>query len=172
MEEIIVLSELKKIEKMANEKKKATNKAKALVNDAKARYIKQKTRAKSKKAAVEKDTVLNSDRFKVLEIYDRFEDIQECYGLEMITEAERDRLEALWEERENIKNQTEDGIYKDLVTEALDMACNYILEIWHDEIYDAEQLKKKFDKQVKQAEEEYKALVEKENETYKKLMGA
>ncbi len=172
MEKNILLDELKKIEKEATEKKKAINKAVSAVTDAKARYIKQKTRARSKKAALEKDAVLNSDRFKVLEDYDRFKDIQEAYGYDFITEAERDRLEALWEEREGIRNQTEDGIYKDLVTEALDMACNYILEIWHDEIYDAEQLKKKFDKQVKQAEEEYKALVEKENETYKKLMGA
>lgn len=170
MEEFILLSEVEEAEKEARKKKKARNRAIGLVNDAKARHIKQKTRARSKKAAMEKDAVLNSDRFKVLKDYERFEDIQDSYGWGLIAEAERDRLEELWKEREQIRSNTEDGIYQDLVTEVLDMACNYILEIWHDEIYDAEQLRKRFEKQVKQAEEECQAIKQKEELVYKNIM--
>ena len=98
---------------------KARNKASFIIEDAKARYIKSKTHARSKKLALEKDAVLSSAKFKVLEDYYRFEDIQESYGYDMISEKERDRLEMLWQEREEIRSKTTDGVYQDEVTEIL-----------------------------------------------------
>lgn len=133
------------------------------------RYIKEKTRARSKKAAEERDEILNSPRFKVLEQYDRFEDIQESYGWDFITEAERDRLEELWEEREQIRNHTDDGIYSDLVTEALDRADSAVFELWQEEIDDGEYIRKEFNKQQKKAEEEAEAWMKRQEESMRRV---
>ncbi len=123
---MIMQKELDEAKKKADEIIKARNRACAVIEDAKKRYIKEKTRAKSKKAAEERDGILKSPRFDALYLYERKEDIQEAYGWDAITEAERDRLEALWEERENIKNHVEDGIYRDEVTKALNDAWGYL----------------------------------------------
>ena len=97
---------------------KARNKALALITDVQARYVKEKTRARSKKAAMEKEAVLNSPRYQCLNIYDRKEDIQNDYGYDAITASERDRLEELWDEREEVRSKKDDdGYYKDDVTE-------------------------------------------------------
>lgn len=133
------------------------------------RYIKEKTRARSKKAAEERDEILNSPRFKVLEQFDRFEDIQESYGWDFITEAERDRLEELWEEREQIRNHTDDGIYSDLVTEALDRADSAVFELWQEEIDDGEYIRKEFNKQQKKAEEEAEAWMKRQEESMRRV---
>ena len=130
--------------------KKARNKACAIIEDAKNRYIKTKTRAKNKKAAEEKDAVLNSPRFDILKDYERREDIQECYGWDMFNEKERDRLEALWDEREFIKAHVIDGIYEDDVTKALDQAYLAIADIWDENIRNAEKTVKDFNKQFEE----------------------
>lgn len=171
-EEIILPEEVEKLEKQAEEYQKAINRAQHIIRDAAARYIKEKTRARSKKAAMERDEALQSPRFKALDDFDRFEDIQDAYGWDFITEAERDRLEALWEERENIRNHTgENGIYTDLVTRALGEAETYVLELWFDEIQAADIKRKEFDRQRKKAEEEYQAWKKKNDEEYEKLTG-
>ena len=112
--------------------------------------------------------ILNSPRFKVLEQFDRFEDIQESYGWDFITEAERDRLEELWEEREKIRNHTDDGIYSDLVTEALDRADSAVFELWQEEIDDGEYIRKEFNKQQKKAEEEAEAWMKRQEESMRR----
>lgn len=89
--------DIEEAQKIAKEKIKARNRALALIDDAKARYIKEKTRARSKKAAMEKDALLSDPKFEVLDGYNRREDINEDYGYDAITEAERDRLENLWD---------------------------------------------------------------------------
>ena len=90
----------------------------------------------------------------------------------VITEAERDRFEELWDEREEIKNKTgEDGIYRDLVTQALEEAENTIIDLWTDEISEAEYLRKKLDKQKEKAEADYAEWKKKEDAAYKKIMG-
>ena len=104
-EEIILADEVENAEKLAKEYQKAINRAQSLINDAKKRYIKEKTRARSKKAAEEREAVLKSSRFKDIEIYDRREDILDAYGWGIISMEECDRLEALWDEREEIRNQ-------------------------------------------------------------------
>ena len=168
-EQIILPKEVEKQEKRAREYQAAINRAQALIKDAKARYIKEKTRARSRKAALERDADLLSPRFRCLEIYDRFEDIQEDYGFDGITAAERDRLEDLWKEREEIKNHRDDnGVYSDLVTKALWEAEKAVLDMWDEEIEDAEVLRNRFEKQQKEAEEERAEWFRKQEESMRR----
>ena len=67
--------------------------ARGIIADGIARYIKQRLRLRSKKAAEE-------NPFADLEGYNSRKDIQEAYGWEIITDAEMDRLNALWGARE------------------------------------------------------------------------
>ena len=144
MEEIISIKEAKAAEKTANSLKQARNRACYLIEDAKARYIKEKTRARSKKIALEKDAIINSDKYAVLKDYDRREDIQEAYGCDCFDENVRDRLEELWDEREDIKNRTVYGFYEDKVTQALKQAWLAIADLWEEDIEQAEIIQKAF----------------------------
>lgn len=168
---IILLADKEKAEKEARELTRARNKAYALIQDAKARYIKEKTRARSKKAAEEKDALIKSPRFKALEDYDRFEDIQEAYGCDYISESERDRLEDLWEEREAIKNKTVDGFYQDLVTEALIEAGCLVNTLWDNQIDQAYEICREFKKQKEEAEMNAQAWQERQNAEYERMFG-
>ena len=168
-EEIILPQEVEEKEKKAREYQAAINRAQALIKDAKARYIKEKTRARSRKAALERDAALLSPRFRCLEIYDRFEDIQEDYGFDGITAAERDRLEDLWKEREEIKNHRDDnGVYSDLVTKALDRADSAVFDLWQDEIDDGEYIRREFDKQQKKINEEVEEWMKRQEESMRR----
>ena len=144
-EKFISAKDIEKAEQEAKKRIEARNRASSIIEDAKNRYIKEKTRARSKKAAAERDAILSSDRFKALDEYDRLEDINEAYGWDAITEAQRDKLEDLWNERENIRNHTEDGFYKDLVTEALGEAWIYLQDLWEDEVEKAKIMRDKFE---------------------------
>ncbi len=125
---------------------KARNKANALIEDTIARYIKTQTRARSKKIALEKDALMNAEKYDCIKMYDRISDIQEAYGIGAISEAEMDKLEALWEEREAIKKNVDDsGHYSDEVTQALDKALLSIADIYDDDIHNAKELIKKFE---------------------------
>lgn len=146
-EKFISAKDIEKAEQEAKKRIEARNRASSIIEDAKNRYIKEKTRARSKKAAAERDAILSSDRFKALDEYDRFEDINEAYGWDVITEAQRDKLEDLWKERENIQNHTEDGFYRDLVTEALGEAWIYLQDLWEDEVEKAKIIRDKFEKE-------------------------
>lgn len=168
-ENIILQSERDAAEKKAKELSMARNRACALIKDAMARYIKEKTRAKSKKAALEKDALIRSPRFRVLEDYDRFEDIQEAYGCDMLTESERDRLEDLWEEREAIRNRTVDGIYQDTVTEALREAYEHTVLLWDDEIDEAYATCRKFEEQKREAEINADAWLKRQMAEYNRM---
>lgn len=134
--------DIEEAQKIAKEKIKARNRALSLIDDAKARYIKEKTRARSKKAAMEKDALLSDPKFEVLDGYNRREDINEDYGYDAITEAERDRLEDLWDLREKIRAKNVDGYYKDDVTEALHEAYLAIADIYEDATDYAKKLEK------------------------------
>ena len=80
--------EFSQIEKDTKDKIKARNRASAAVEDALARYVKTKTKARSKKAALEKDAAINSPRFDKLAEYDRRDDIQEAYGMGVLTDSQ------------------------------------------------------------------------------------
>lgn len=145
--------EFSKIEKSAKEKIQARNRAEACINDALSRYVKDKTRTRSRKAALEKDAAIHSPRFKKLEDYDRFDDIHEAYGMGYITESQADKLEDMWEEREKLKAMSVDGVYSDLVTECLIQAKRYVAGMFEDEIGDFEIIKIKWEKELKESDE-------------------
>lgn len=58
-EQYILPEEVEKKEKAAAEYLKARNRARAVIKDAKLKYIKEKTRARSKKAAEEREQIRN-----------------------------------------------------------------------------------------------------------------
>ena len=152
----ILAEDLEKAEKDSKEKIKSRKRAQAIIRDAVARYVKEKTRARSKKAAQERDEILKSPRFDRLKEYERFEDIQECYVWDIITEKERDELEALWMERDELKNHTDDsGLYRDLVTKALGQAEIFLMDLWEEDIQKAEAMRKQFDEEMREADEEW-----------------
>ena len=136
----VTQKDIEDAKKESQEKIKARNKAMSLIEDAKARYIKEKTRARSKKAALEKDALLSSPKFKDLELYEKRQDIIEAYGFDCITMEESDRLEALWDEREAIRNRVEDGFYQDDVTRALHEAYMTCVDLYEDRIEYAKKL--------------------------------
>ena len=172
MEKVLSQEELDQLVKDAEAKNAARNRAIYLLQDAKARYVKEKTRARSKKAAMDREEMLKSPRFKCLEEYERKEDIMDAYGWDIITSADVDRLEALWDEREQIKNHVDDnGDYSDLVTKALWEAHKTLIELWQDEIDEAEVTAKKWKEERQKAEMEAKAWLDKQNEEYLKFMG-
>lgn len=122
-------------------------KAHSVIHDAKLRYIKEKTRARNKKMAEEKDALLNSPRFAELDEYERREDINEMYGWDVISASDRDRLEELWDLREELKKKMPNGIYSDDVTEALDQAYDYIDIYKKEEIEFSERIIREFKEQ-------------------------
>lgn len=172
MEKVLSKEELDKLVQEANEKTAARNRAIYLLQDAKARYVKEKTRARSKKAALDREEMLKSPRFKCLEEYDRREDIMDAYGWDIISSADVDRLEALWDEREEIRNHVDDnGDYSDMVTKALFEAYKVLVDLWQEEIDEAEITAKKWHEERKKAEMEAKAWMDQRNEEYLKFMG-
>lgn len=168
---IILKDELDEAEKKAKAYIQAKNKACFLIEDAKARYIKDKTRARSKKAAMEKDAILNSARFDKLKDYSRKNDILEAYGWDCITEKQCDELQELWDEREAIRNHVEDGRYTDMVTLALAEAWAHVEGLWDKEITEYEMMKKEFDKQRIDAENAAREWQRQQDEAYRKLTG-
>ena len=168
-EKIILLKEAEQATKDREKILKARSKATVIIKDAEARYIKEKTRARSKKAAMERDAVLQSKRFDVLNDFDRFEDIQEAYGFDCFDERERDRLEALWNEREAIRNKTTDGIYSDEVTEALRAARFFLADYREDEVEAAEAIEREFKRQREEADIQAAEWMNRQNAEYDRL---
>jgi hypothetical protein len=124
-----------KLQKEADAKRAARNRASWYIKDALARYVKEKTRSRSKKAAMEKDAAVKGPRFAKLADYDRREDISEAYGYGCITAGQMDQLEALWDEREELKKHTdESGMYSDAVTECLNSAISHVEGLYEDEL--------------------------------------
>lgn len=100
-------------------------KAVELIRDAKARYIKQKLKLRSKAQATESP-------YKELENYSSEYDIQEAFGWGFITEAKMDMLIALWRSREKAKES--DGKYHDRVTDMLDVAMRRVGDEFREQI--------------------------------------
>ena len=146
--------EFEKLRTEADAKRGARNRAAWCIKDAIARYVKEKTRAKSRKAAMEKDAVVNSPRFAKLADYDRREDIAEAYGYGCITSGEMDRLEALWDEREDLKKHTDgSGMYTDSVTECLYSALSHVEGLYAEELEEFDETQMAWDKHLKELEE-------------------
>ena len=95
-------------------------KAGELSSQALIRYRKEKLKKKSLKAAAEEN------EFAELEDYTTRESIRDCYGYEMITESEMDRLFYLWDLREEQRKKKKNAVYEDEVTKMLHFAANAI----------------------------------------------
>ena len=63
------------------------------------------------------------------------------------------------------------GIYVDLVTKALAEAETAVLNLWEEEIDEAEALVRKFNEQRKQADEELREWKIKKDEEYRRITG-
>lgn len=110
--------------------------ARGIIADGQARYIKQRLRLRSKKAATD-------DPFADLSGYNSKKDIQEAYGWEIISEAEMDRLNALWDARE--ASLSADGKYEDRVTRMLEKALSSIADEYIDRLMDFQELERRME---------------------------
>ena len=99
--------------------------ARKYIQDALARYRKDKTRSRSKAKA--------ADPFADLEGYNIRQDIQDAFGWMFISEAEMDRLLALWDLREASNNKKQ---LEDRVTEMLEIASGSLSQPYDDKLYD------------------------------------
>ena len=115
--------------------RKAILTAKGAVHDAKARYIKQRLRSKSKQKAAEE-----------LKDYESRQQIHDDYGWGFITEARMDRLMELWDAREESRKKNANAIYEDHVTRMLDTAWAAIGEEYVERLHAYDQ-KEKFRRQ-------------------------
>ena len=152
IEKIISGAEVNKLQKAADNYLDARDKACKLIDDALARYIKEKTRARSKKAAMEKESLLNSPKYDELSEYECRQDIEDYYLYDSMSRSECDRLQELWDERESIKSRTDSGVYKDDVTEALQKCWVLCANMWNEEILTAELSKALHEKQKRDIE--------------------
>ena len=112
-------------------------KASELITSAVIRYRKEKLKKKSLKDA-EQD-----DLFAELDDYTSREDIRNCYGYEMITEKEMDRLFYLWDLREEQKQKKRNEGYEDNVTKMLHTAENAIEDKYRERKEELEEIEEK-----------------------------
>jgi len=112
--------------------KKDQDTARKYINDAIARYRKDKTKSRSKAKA--------ADPFVDLADYTSKEDIQESFGWGFISERERDRLWNLWDLREQSKSKTE---LEDRVVELLQVAARAIYNPHSEEVFIYDQKRSK-----------------------------
>lgn len=110
--------------------------ARGIIADGQARYIKQRLRLRSRKAAME-------NPFVDLDGYNLKKDIQEAYGWEIISEAEMDRLNALWDAREASLSAA--GKYADRVTQMLERALNCIADEYIEQLVDFQELERRME---------------------------
>lgn len=110
--------------------------ARGVIADGIARYKKARLRVRSKKAAEE-------NPFADLADYNSREDIRNAYGWEMLSEAEMDRLMALWDAREASLSTA--GTYEDRVTQMLERALNAIGDEYIDQLSDFQELERQME---------------------------
>lgn len=109
-------------------------KAGEMITGAVVRYRKEKLKKKSLKAAEEEN------EFAELDDYPTREEIRNCYGYDMITEAEMDRLFYLWDLREEQRKKKQSTVYEDAVTKMLHQAANAIEDIYRDRKEELEEI--------------------------------
>lgn len=137
--------------------KEAISKARAAIHDAKARYIKQRLRNRSKKQAEE-------DPFEELKEWDSRKDIHDAFGWGVITEARMDRLFELWDAREESRRKGASTAFEDYVTRMLDTAWAAVGEEYADRIegYEAK-IKARHDEAARIARENNERTWRREN---------
>lgn len=120
-------------------------KAQLLIEDAVARYRKEKLRTRSRA------TANSEDPFAELAQYASVEDIRNAYGYEMISATEMDRLVTLWELREQSARKT--GLYSDRVTEMLERGSRAIWDAYGDAVM-------RYDEQTARMQKEARRIAE------------
>lgn len=110
--------------------------ARGIIADGQARYIKKRLRLRSKKVAEESP-------FADLDGYNLQKDIQDAYGWGIITEAEMDRLNALWVARE--ASLSSSGKYEDRVTQLLERALNTVGDEYMDQLLDFQEMERQME---------------------------
>lgn len=121
-------AEIKAKRARIEEIKKDEDTARKYINDAIARYRKDKTRSRSKAKA--------EDPFADLADYTSRDDIQESFGWGMISEHERDRLWNLWDLREKSKNK---AVLEDRVIELMQVAARAVSSPYAEEVFEYDQ---------------------------------
>ena len=112
-------------------------KAGELITSAVIRYRKEKLKKKSLKQAEE------DDLFAELEDFTSRENIRDCYGYDMITEKEMERLFYLWDLREEQRQKKKTTAYEDAVTKMLHQAANAVEDIYRDRKEELEEIEDK-----------------------------
>lgn len=108
-----------------------------LITNAVIRYRKEKLKKKSLKKAEDENA------FAELEDYSSRENIRDCYGYDMITEAEMDRLFYLWDLREEQRTKKRSEVYEDQVTKMLQQGLNMIEDKYRDRKEELEEIRYK-----------------------------
>lgn len=108
-----------------------------LITNAVIRYRKEKLKKKSLKKAEDENA------FAELEDYSTRENIRDCYGYDMITEAEMDRLFYLWDLREEQRTKKRSEVYEDQVTKMLQQGLNAIEDMYRDRKEELEEIRYK-----------------------------
>lgn len=120
--------------------------ARKLIEDAIARYKKQMLRARSKKQAEDLSV------FDELKDYDNREQIRDAYGWDIITEAQMDRLMAMWDAREKYIN--EQGQFSDRVTDMLQRAIFNCGSAYLDTLEEFDAMEQRRNDDIKRIEQE------------------
>ena len=129
-------------------------KAGELITSAVIRYRKEKLKKKSLKQAEE------DDLFAELEDFTSRENIRDCYGYDMITEKEMERLFYLWDLREEQRQKKKTTAYEDAVTKMLHQAANAVEDIYRDRKEELEEIE---DKALAEARRKAQAINESRN---------
>ena len=108
-----------------------------LITNAVIRYRKEKLKKKSLKKAEDENA------FAELDDYSSRENIRDCYGYDMITEAEMDRLFYLWDLREEQRAKKRSEVYEDQVTKMLQQGLNAIEDRYRDRKEELEEIRYK-----------------------------
>jgi len=108
-----------------------------LITSAVIRYRKEKLKKKSLKKAEDENA------FAELDDYTTRENIRDCYGYDMITEAEMDRLFYLWDLREEQRRKKKSEVYEDQVTKMLQQGLNAIEDKYRDRKEELEEIRYK-----------------------------
>ena len=106
-----------------------------LITNAVIRYRKEKLKKKSLKKAEDENA------FAELEDYSSRENIRDCYGYDMITEAEMDRLFYLWDLREEQRTKKKSEVYEDQVTKMLQQGLNAIEDKYRERKEELEEIR-------------------------------
>lgn len=146
----VMRNDNKKLDEQLDELETLTaniRKVNELIAGAIIRYRKEKLKKKSLKTAEDESA------FAELEDYTSREDIRNCYGYDMITENEMDRLFYLWDMREEQRQKKKSEVYEDEVTTMLHQASNAVEDKYRDRKEELEEIRYKAEAEARRRAE-------------------